>query len=108
MRMSWLAYGVVAALLSTAPGTAVGSYGEVPRYFEANAGQWDSAVCFVTRGRGYTAFVTPTEAVLRIAGARVSTDAAATSSVLRLQLAGSDGGGRVVGERPLPGRVNYY
>jgi len=38
----------------------------VPLAFERNLGQSDPAVDFVSRGRGYTLFVTPREAVLRV------------------------------------------
>src|SRR3569623_804317 len=38
----------------------------LPLAFERNLGQSDRAVDFVSRGRGYTLFVTPHEAVLRL------------------------------------------
>jgi hypothetical protein len=41
------------------------AYGKVPLSFEANRGQTDEPVKFVSRGSGYTLFLTPTEAVLR-------------------------------------------
>ena len=34
--------------------------------FEANNGQIDAEVKFLSRGRGYTLFLTPTEAVLML------------------------------------------
>ena len=39
-------------------------YGRLPLVFEANAGQTDPAVKFLSRGPGYTLFLTHTEAVL--------------------------------------------
>src|ERR1700731_1765690 len=36
----------------------------VPLFFEANQGQTDSRVKFLTRSSGYTLFLTPTETVL--------------------------------------------
>ncbi|MGB2713136.1 MAG: SBBP repeat-containing protein, partial [Vicinamibacterales bacterium] len=42
------------------------SYGKIPLGFEANRGQTDTAVKFVSRGPGYTLFLTPTEAVLAL------------------------------------------
>ena len=44
----------------------VQSYGRLPMRFEANQGQLDEQVSFVSRGGGYTLFLTPTEAVLSL------------------------------------------
>lgn len=44
------------------------SYSHLPLGFEANQGQTDSEVRFVSRGRGYTLFLTSTEAVLVLKG----------------------------------------
>ncbi len=41
-------------------------YGELPLSFEANAGQVNSAVKFLSRGQGYTLFLTGDEAVLKL------------------------------------------
>ena len=40
------------------------AYGRLPMQFEINEGQVASDVRFVSRGRGYTLFLTPTEAVI--------------------------------------------
>src|SRR6185295_5219064 len=40
------------------------SYGKLPLSFEANQGQMDSEVKFLSRGNGYSLFLTSTEAVL--------------------------------------------
>src|SRR6266704_213572 len=42
------------------------AYGKLPLYFEANRGQTDAQVKFLSRGRGYTFFLAPTEAVLTL------------------------------------------
>ena len=44
----------------------VESYGRLPLSFEANRGQTDSQVKFLSRGRGYTMFLTQNEAVLSL------------------------------------------
>jgi len=44
----------------------VESYGKLPLAFEANQGQTDSAVKFLSRGSGYTLFLTGSEAVLAL------------------------------------------
>jgi hypothetical protein len=100
-------------------------YGKLPMYFEANVGQSDPAVKFVSRGRGYRLFLTPTEAVLSLQGppaeasdeldlslgapSDVETPSAraASTSVLRMQLRGGNPEAEVSGGHPLAGRVNY-
>ncbi|MBV8054982.1 MAG: hypothetical protein JO071_07055, partial [Deltaproteobacteria bacterium] len=42
------------------------SYGKLPLSFEANRGQSDRQVKFLSRGNGYALFLTPTEAVLSL------------------------------------------
>ena len=42
------------------------NYGKLPLSFEANQGQTDEAVKFLSRGKGYTLFLTSTEAVLSL------------------------------------------
>ena len=42
------------------------SYGRLPLGFEANRGQTDPRVKFLSRGKGYTLFLTPREAVLAL------------------------------------------
>src|SRR6185369_11229592 len=41
------------------------NYGKLPMSFEANKGQTDQRVRFLSRGSGYSLFLTSTEAVLR-------------------------------------------
>jgi hypothetical protein len=42
------------------------AYGQLPLSFEANVGQIDPQIDFVSRGSGYTLFITPGEAVLSL------------------------------------------
>jgi hypothetical protein len=57
---------------STAPPDAASqahltaAYGQVPLSFEVNKGQTDPRVNFLTQGAGYTAFLTPTGAVMEL------------------------------------------
>lgn len=44
----------------------VASYGRLPLHFEANRGQTDARVRFLSRGAGYTIFLTADEAVLAL------------------------------------------
>ena len=43
------------------------AYGKLPLSFEVNRGQTDGQVKFLSRGRGYTLFLTSTEAVFLLA-----------------------------------------
>ncbi|MGH9181821.1 MAG: SBBP repeat-containing protein, partial [Acidimicrobiales bacterium] len=52
-----------------APDDRAAGYGRLPLRFEPNLGQVDDEVSFLARGPGYTAFLTPTGAVLALAGA---------------------------------------
>jgi hypothetical protein len=42
------------------------SFGQLPLSFEVNKGQTDPRVNFLVRGSGYSAFLTPTSAVLSL------------------------------------------
>lgn len=79
------------------------NYGKLPLSFESNVGQTAKAVKFLSRGNGYTMFLTATEAVfsLRQAGEKKS------RAVWRLQLAGANPSAPVEGQESLPGKVNY-
>jgi hypothetical protein len=109
----------------SAPSTAVlqSTYGKLPLSFEANHGQWDASVQFVTRGRGHQLFLTPSEAVLALRTGqdkpgrqeRNTTPQTASSSppssshsVLRMQFTGADPQAEMVGLEQLPGIVNYF
>src|SRR6185369_4774922 len=69
--------------------------------FERNQGQSDEAVKFLSRGKGYTLFLTPTEAVFSLR----HTDKKA--SVLRMNLVGADANAQLDGRQELRGKVNY-
>src|SRR4051812_36781698 len=100
------------------------SYGQLPLRFELNRGQTDDRVNFVARGKGYTLFLTPEEAVLSMHGilpqrSRPSVQAPGASqepaaalspaySPIRLQLIRSNTKAEAVGEDPLPGKSNYF
>src|SRR3989449_7624507 len=79
------------------------AYGKLPLSFEANRGQTDGRVKFLSRGRGYTLFLTPTEAVLAL---RHPTKSQQTA--LRIRLIGANSRSSLVGAEELPGKVNYF
>ena len=73
------------------------SYGKLPLSFEPNKGQTDSRVQFVSRGAGYTIFVTP----------RTATFSLRNQSVVRMDLIGANSSVPMQPEGKLPGTVNY-
>jgi beta-propeller repeat-containing protein len=76
------------------------AYGRLPIMFEANIGQTDAKVRFLSRGGGYSLFLTQAEAVLTLpsTGAR---------STVRMKLIGADPAPQMEGLDRLPGRSNY-
>ena len=101
---------------------ALGVYGSLPLGFEANEGQTDSRVRFLSRGQGYSLFLTPHEAVLALKrgqtpqrgrkadGSRpaVEIKQCAAPAVLRMQLVGGHATAGMVGMDELPGKSNYF
>ncbi|PYL10689.1 MAG: hypothetical protein DME33_00055, partial [Verrucomicrobia bacterium] len=106
------------------PGEATGmqvseTYGKLPLSFEANAGQTDAKVKFLSRGSGYSLFLTDSEAVLTLTKNSKSTALAAKnaasspkpntqSAVVRMKLVGANPRTSVAGRDELPGNVNYF
>ena len=90
------------------------AYGNLPLSFEPNQGQTNSQVEFLSRGRGYTLFLTQTEAVLSLrkptaAKTNETEDSGDTTGVvLRMRLVGANPSPRVSGLKQLPGRSNYF
>jgi hypothetical protein len=81
---------------------AATSLAKLPLSFEINKGQAAAPVKFLSRGRGYSLFLTQTDAVLRLKG---STD---QTSVIRWHAAGGNRNAEVIGESPLPGKSSYF
>jgi hypothetical protein len=69
----------------------------LPLFFEANQGQVNPKVKFMSRGGGYTLFLTSTEAVL-----------VTKSMVLPMSLPGANDKAPVSGMDELPGKINYF
>jgi hypothetical protein len=98
------------------------SFGNRPLSFEANQGQTDSEVQFLSRGPGYSLFLTPTEAVLSLRKAEAqpartklktmklmkpTRPKPASAAVLRMQLEGANAHVKVEGIGELPGKTHY-
>ena len=99
----------------------------LPLSFEANQGQTDEQVRFLSRGEGYTLFLNNTEAVLALrrpqpvrkepeaqrradtAGRRSpETPSQSPPTLVRMQLVGANPRPKVAGAKRLPGEVNYF
>ena len=89
------------------------AYGILPMTFEANRGQTDARVEFLSRGPGYTLFLTRTgEAVLALRKPARKKDGksgeAGSATTLRMKLVGASAAPRVVAAEELPGKANYF
>jgi hypothetical protein len=101
---------------------ALDEYGKLPLSFEANRGQTDSRVKFLSRGHSYSLFLTRNEAVIALKKAappemkglpgpglvEKQKSGAAQETVLRMELAGANPAPRVTGAEELPGKTNYF
>ena len=102
------------------------AYGKLPLSFEANRGQTDAQVKFLSRGRGYTMFLTrraETVLVLRnpspksdasqparlqLAAARPKPEPVTSPVVVRMKLDGANAAPQVEGLEELPSKANYF
>ncbi len=76
-----------------------------PLNFEANQGQTDSRVKFLSHGDGYALFLTSHEAVFTL---RPPAGAKAPPTVFRMELRGANRAAQVTGADKLAGVANYY
>jgi hypothetical protein len=85
----------------------------MPLSFEANRGQTDPAVNFLSRGSGYTLFLTPTEAELSLQApgghdaASPANSPAPAENVLRMSVVGANPAAHVVGLDAQTTKTNY-
>jgi hypothetical protein len=95
------------------------TYGKLPLSFEENQGQTDAQVKFVSRGSGYTLFLTADEAVLSLHESTKNDEASPTNRqqpplaptanpVLRMKLYQANPSAKVTGADELPGKTNYF
>ena len=112
------------------------AYGKLPLSFEANRGQTDAHVQFISRGSGYTLYLTATEAVLTLQrplgfgeppvgpgsplvsskrkglgetqNAKRKERENAAHNTLRIKLVGANVATIVEGLQALPGKTNYF
>ncbi len=81
----------------------------LPLSFEANLGQTNSSVRFLSRANGYQLFLTANEAVLRLRNRHSNREAVAASqsSVLGMKLINASANPTIAGVDELPGKSNY-
>lgn len=125
-----LALGLVLGLSGTAgaksgqakQARAWEAYGKLPLSFEVNQGQTDGRAKFLARGRGYSLFLTSTEAVLALrkpsagrssksemrSSKLVTHHSSLAAAVLRLKLVGANPAPQVAGREELPGKSHYF
>src|SRR5437773_1717990 len=89
------------------------TYGKLPLHFEANQGQTHKDVRFLSRGPGYSLYLTAGEAILVLAKpnteARRDAQSAQVKSVaLRMSIVGAAPALLVSGLEELPGKANYF
>ena len=95
------------------------NYGKLPLHFEANQGQTDARVKFLSRGAGYTLFLTGSEAVFKLqresspeaqhkSVASRSSASDGHDAVLRMKLVAANPEAQVSGHELLPEKSNYF
>jgi uncharacterized repeat protein (TIGR01451 family) len=92
-----------------------GAYGKLPIRFEANLGQTDSRVKFISRGSGSTLFLTSNGAVLAVknsANGGVNEGSRSSSrkrvATLRMSMIGANPAAEITGLGRLSGNSNYF
>jgi cell division septation protein DedD len=98
----------------------VRSLGAMPMGFEENRGQTSPQVSYVARGYGYTLFLCPTEAVMRLKrnekdrskrrhpDTTLSKTSERSDEVVRMKLVGANPRSRAERKNQQPGRCNYF
>ena len=95
------------------------AYTKLPLSFEANLGQTDASVKFLSHGSGSHLYLTPTEAVLTLTQPQPQSNHLThkdpkpanihtSSSVVRMQLISANPSPQMTGVQPQRGKVNYF
>ncbi len=112
----WLESHSIAQSQPVSVPRAAAHYGALPLTFEANQGQTGAQVKFLSKGKGYTAFLTANGMILSLRPAASdarqpvasSSAASQSSTTLRFTLVGAAANPAVTGEDLQPGKVNYF
>ena len=84
---------------------ARGNYGKLPISFEANRGQTDAEVRYLSRSAGFSLFLTPTEAVLSL---KASAEENSDTAVVRLSLEGGNRNPAMQAIDQQASKTNYF
>jgi hypothetical protein len=101
---------------SATPQALLRTYSNLPLSFERNDGQADPSMKFKSRGKGYTLFLTPTEAVIALRTPQTSLNTRSLASkphngesnLLRVEFAGANRNPRIEGIDRQPGKASYF
>ena len=105
---------VESASASTTAARVNDTYGRLPLHFEANHGQTDPHVRFLSRGSHHTMFLTPTGAIItlrepqRVSGPTSISKKELTGTTLRMRFVDATAQARVHADKELAGKVNYF
>jgi hypothetical protein len=95
----------------------LGEYGKLPLSFELNQGQSDGSVRFLSRGNGYTLFLTPKGAVMAVSQSSLKARdlhnpgvAQGTNEIspIEMKFLGANPGAAISGADELRGKTNYF
>ncbi|HEY1676597.1 MAG TPA: SBBP repeat-containing protein [Candidatus Sulfotelmatobacter sp.] len=112
-----LALAVECVAQVSAPASKRVEYQHLPWNFEENLGQTDPKVQFLSRAKGYTAFLTSDGIVLGLHPAKTAKSPASghaaredrrANHTIELRFVGAAANPRAIGEDAQPGRVNYF
>src|SRR5206468_5855605 len=81
-------------------------YGKLPLSFEANLGQASNNYKFLSRGKGYSLYLSPAETVISLQHSNGKSSSPAAN--FRMQLVGANSNPRMTGRDELPGKSNYF
>ncbi len=84
------------------------AYGKLPLNFEVNRGQTDARVNFLSRGNGYTIFLTPTEAVLSLKNTQAASHQTLSQNILRMKVLGANPNPEIKALEKLQAKSNYF
>jgi hypothetical protein len=82
-------------------------YGQLPLSFEVNQGQANERVQFLSRGQGYTLFLSPSEAHFALRRAQRG-KASTEVEGIGIKLLRANPGSQILGADKLSGKVNYF
>jgi len=84
------------------------TYGKLPLSFEENYGQTDNQVSFLSKGSGYTLFLTPSEAVFSLKQAEQNENQSSELAVIRMKMLDANDSPAISGVDELSGKSNYF